>query len=334
MPDPGRMPRKITQDSSTFLTVKNTGISLKRTQGRNLRAQGMQKTTSSVMIQNNCGFDAFIGIVYSTLNAANNFYRWPLLQNGTSLTLAGVSDSVLFIYGIRTNDLSPVWTSQTSARCFSGGQGCFSQRNVGSLQSGVVTYNICRPPDIGTVAQSGSENLDQTASEWLKEHNDRRKVFYSRYGKDPLDLKWSESLRASALNYANQLITIGGGDDCFIEHGYNGDSYGGENLAAFWGFGSSLPSYNPADVLRDWFDNQINLPFGKNMHATQVVFRSSHYVGCGEAEKDLNSGGKCYIKVCRYLSPGNCNITPENWLERTLDDTVICGPPCPSEGCF
>jgi hypothetical protein len=340
-----RRPDKITQDPST---LNSTLIYSKGLRGKNHRVRGLQAMTASVKIHNNCGFDAYIGIVYSTLDTANIFYRWPLLQNRKKITLDGVSDSIIFIYGIRSDDWTPVWTSQTSAHCFSDGEGCFSQRDIGSLQSGMVDFHICRSLDISTVTRPGrplatprkssstyvSESLDQKATEWLKEHNVRRKLFYSEYGKEPLDLKWSESLRASAQNYVNQLINVGGSDECYIEHGYNGDSYGGENIGALWGFGAPLPSYNPADALRGWFDNQINLPYGQKGHATQVVFRSSHYVGCGEAEKDLHSGGKCYIKVCRYLSPGNCDMTPENWLERTLDDTILCEPACPSEGCI
>jgi Cysteine-rich secretory protein family len=259
--------------------------------------------------------------------------------------LPGVADQVMYIFGIREDDWSSVWTSDSSPHCFSDGEGCFSRIDVGSLQSGSVDFSICqvqkksniRRPDRPFVTPKKSartQALDQTDSEWLKEHNDRRRLFYSTYGKSPMDLKWSQSLKASAQNYANQLIQIGGMNECYIEHGYNGDSYGGENIGALWGFGSPLPPYGPADALRGWFDNQINLPYGQKGHATQVVFRSTHYVGCGGTEKDLHSGGKCYIKVCRYLSPGNCNMTPENWLERTLDDTVICDPPCPPEGCF
>jgi Cysteine-rich secretory protein family len=344
-----RRPNKDTMDFPSYISLNSTFFSRGkrlRVKGHNVR--GLQALTASVTIHNNCGFDAYIGIVYSTIDTANIFYRWPLLQNGNQLTLNGVSDSVLYIYGIRADDWSPVWTSQTSPHCFSDGEGCFSQSDVGTLQSGSVDFNICRSFDITSISRPdrpiatprkslgahASEGLDKKASEWLKEHNDRRRLFYSTYRKDSLDLKWSESLRASAQNYANQLINVGGMDECFIEHGYNGDSYGGENLGALWGFGSPLPSYNPADALRGWFDNQINLPYGQKGHATQVVFRSTHYFGCGEADKALHSGGKCFIKVCRYLSPGNCNMSPENWLERTLDETVLCEPQCPAEGCF
>ena len=147
----------------------------------------------------------------------------------------------------------------------------------------------------------------------------------------PMDLKWSNSLKDSAQNYANRLIQIGGGGDCHIEHGYQGDKNGGENLGANWG---STTGSSPDHVLSNWYDREINLPFGQNGHATQVVYRSSHYVGCGIAEKDMNGGGKCFIQVCRYLAPGNCGIDANNWVAKTLSDTVECNPACPPEGCF
>ena len=147
-----------------------------------------------------------------------------------------------------------------------------------------------------------------------------------------MDLKWSNSLKNSAQNYANRLIQIGGGDDCRIQHGYQGDSFGGENLALLVGTGTTGSS--PDQVLRMWYDDEINRPFGQNGHATQVVYRSSRYVGCGIAEKAMNRGGKCFIQVCRYLAPGNCGIDANNWVAKTLSDKVECGPACPPEGCF
>lgn len=167
--------------------------------------------------------------------------------------------------------------------------------------------------------------------EWLQAHNSRRTWYYEQNGMGPMDLKWSNSLKDSAQNYANRLLQIGGGDDCKIEHGFQGDSYGGENLAMISGGTNGL---SPDQVLTMWFDNEINLPFGQNGHATQVAYRSSHYVGCGIAEKQMNGGGKCFIQVCRYLAPGNCNINANNWVAQTLSDTVVCGPECPAEGCF
>jgi hypothetical protein len=303
------------------------------------------KTSADVQIINNCGFDAHIGVFYTT-GDSTIWYRWPYIADGDYVSLSSVTDSKMYIYGVKP-DRSYVWGSTSSPYCFSTGD-CLSERNVGSLSGGSVQYNICGgsnptptpaptraptrvPAQEAPPKPTSTEGID---GQWLHGHNTRRTRFYSQNSKGPLDLKWANSLKQSAQNYANQLIQIGGSTKCHIEHGYNGDNYGGENLAANWGTGSSVAARTPEEVMTAWYDEEINLPYGQKGHATQMVFRSSHYVGCAVAEKAMRNGGKCFIQVCRYIAPGNCNMSPGGWLERTLDDTVMCGPACPAEGCF
>eukprot|EP00951_Prasinocladus_malaysianus_P014453 scaffold109934_cov41-Prasinocladus_malaysianus.AAC.1 len=59
-------------------------------------------------------------------------------------------------------------------------------------------------------------------------------------------------------------------------------------------------------------------------HYTQVIWRASEYVGCGEA----GSSAYGYVQVCRYIRPGNCN-GKSNYMEASTP----CGPFCPEEGC-
>jgi hypothetical protein len=122
---------------------------------------------------------------------------------------------------------------------------------------------------------------------------------------------------------------LGGASRCVIQHGYQGDDYGGENLAANWG----TSKFSAEQVITTWYDDELSLPYGQNGHLTQVVFRSSRYVGCAVASKELNDGSNCFIHVCRYVSPGNCNVSQSNWRQRTLDDEVMCAPKCPPDGC-
>mmetsp|Transcript_14170 Transcript_14170/g.21833 ORF Transcript_14170/g.21833 Transcript_14170/m.21833 type:complete len:392 (-) Transcript_14170:88-1263(-) len=202
--------------------------------------------------------------------------------------------------------------------------------------------------------------------EWLHEHNIRREAFYNlfpEYNITIVPLKWSHSVAASAQNYAEQLIASSG---CNIEHNYNGDSYGGENLAMNHGSGRWAKARTPAQVLTAWYNDEIDLDtmnlVGQKYHASQVIFRSTKYLGCGSAQKE-HSGGTCHIQVCRYLRAGNCfletyvsqhpsvktdlpagclNDYPgTDWLCSTLGDDVskychdtIRNPHCPTEGCF
>ena len=141
------------------------------------------------------------------------------------------------------------------------------------------------------------------------------------YGKTYVPLKWSTTIANSAQAYANKLIAISG---CVIQHGYQGDSYGGENLAANYGSGATAPT--PDSVLTRWTENEASSVGG---HFTQVIWRGTRYVGCATASK---SG--CFIQVCRYIAPGNCNLSTSSWQQTTLADSSPCGPQCPSEGCF
>lgn len=282
----------------------------------------LQLQLANVKMVNDCGVDAYVGIKYIGLSGTYS-YTWPFIGDGKSITLKGVTDPAIFIYGVTAGTTSrTVWQSSTNnGHCFSAGD-CMDKRNVGSLASGSVTYNICGDDE-------SDSSLPAAASEWLDAHNSRRTRWYAKHGKGRADMKWSNGLKVSAQKYANKLIQLGGASQCVIEHGYQGDDYGGENLAANWG----ASKFSAEQVITTWYDDELGLPYGQNNHLTQVVFRSSRYVGCAVASKQLNDGSNCFIHVCRYVSPGNCNMFQSNWRQRTLDDEVMCTPKCPPDGC-
>ena len=144
------------------------------------------------------------------------------------------------------------------------------------------------------------------------------------YGKSYVPVKWSSSLANNAQSYANYLAAYNGCNN--LRHGDSNSRGGaGENLAANWGSGATDPS--PDSVLTRWTDESEASSAGG--HFTQVIWRGTRYVGCATAS---NSG--CYIQVCRYIAPGNCNLSRNNWMQTTLADSSLCGPQCPSEGCF
>jgi hypothetical protein len=179
-------------------------------------------------------------------------------------------------------------------------------------------------PTYAPVANAGTDLSD----EWLTAHNTRRTAFYANYSMSPKDLKWSTTLAASAQNYSESLLALSG---CSIEHGYQGNHFGGENLAAEWG---GLTGYTPEQVLQMWYDQEEFLPFGENLHFSQVIWRGTSYVGCGIATKSLGGGSSCFIQTCRYIAPGNCNVDSSNLISQALENTSPCTPFCPSEGCF
>ena len=145
-------------------------------------------------------------------------------------------------------------------------------------------------------------------------------------------LKWSTSLAQSAQGYANKLVA-GSPNECRIQHGFQNDRYGGENLNANWG-----RAQTPDEVLKGWVEDEERFAggtFSQYGHFTQAIWRATRYVGCASASIPSRN---CRINVCRYIAPGNCGLnangpTP-NWKELTIAGSSRCNPQCPPEGCF
>jgi hypothetical protein len=322
--------------------------------------------SADVELFNDCGFDAWAYVIYNS-GGSTIFFRWPFVRNEDSLVLEDVADPTVYLYGVRRTASGGydygAWSSPNSSYCFSAGD-CFLEVNVGTLQ-GNTRHNICGPddngPDDNIFQQPSPAPTERTGwqQDWIKEHNSRRTDFYQIFGMDPLDLKWSDSIAQSAQNYAESLIEV---DGCYIAHGHSGDRYGGENLAANWGSGAYANARSPAEIMLAWYENEIDLKsmqlIGQKYHASQVIFRSSKYFGCGQAEKTMSDGSKCFIQACRYIASGNCFIEgfaqyasvaaalPSGCLESNPGSEWVCsvlsnsasefcgGDLCPAEGCF
>jgi uncharacterized protein YkwD len=321
------------------------GFDHKHEYNKNLRGKpvGIRRElqqVTNVRLVNNCGFDISIGIIYFGLSS-KEVYIWPTIKKSANYLLTKVTNSTVYLYGFDAENPNKIlWGTGQSEHCISAGE-CLQPFNVGIRKQKRTFFNLCATavPTASPIAKAPplpevSTTLSEIDKQWLDGHNSRRTSYFKKNGLSAKDVKWSTTLQKSAQNYATKLLEVGGDSKCTIIHGYKGDNYGGENIAANWGVSVSIESASPEEVLNGWFDNEILLPFGANGHATQVVFRSTKYIGCGRSQKNLNNGGKCYINVCRYLSPGNCNMTPGGWKARTLDDASLCLPLCPEEGCF
>jgi hypothetical protein len=169
---------------------------------------------------------------------------------------------------------------------------------------------------------------DADKATWLSDHNTRRTKLYADNNLGPADLVWSTGLQAKAESYLQVLLKL---DKCTIKHNLD-DWTGGENLAAAWAGAKGFGRKN-TDAVKAWFEGEQNLGFGKNGHYTAVGWRATKYVGCASGKKDFGTG-ECFIEVCRYVRPGNCNAAADNWMAKMLADTSPCGPECPPEGCL
>lgn len=108
-------------------------------------------------------------------------------------------------------------------------------------------------------------------------------------------LAWSKQLADVAQKWANTLRDKG----CMFGHS-PGAKYG-ENLAA-----GTQGALDPESTVAMWYDEIQHYKFGsggfsmQTGHFTQVVWRSTKYVGCGHATCKGND-----IYVCNYDPPGN-----------------------------
>ncbi|RSL54796.1 hypothetical protein CEP54_009715, partial [Fusarium duplospermum] len=141
----------------------------------------------------------------------------------------------------------------------------------------------------GSGSSSGSLNSDEQGA--LDAHNAARAAVGTA------DLVWDDELAAGALEYAQQLVSIGSlvhsGADGFGENLYQG------------GEGEATPLTNAVNMFNDEkkdysgqaIDSSNYMTFG---HYTQVVWKSTTKVGMAKAE----GNGKCFV-VARYQEPGN-----------------------------
>jgi len=132
------------------------------------------------------------------------------------------------------------------------------------------------------------------------------KSSHTRMGKSYRPLKWSAYLKDSAQKYANHLAATG-----TFAHGSSGF---GENLARH--SDSTGSDRSPSDILTWWVEDEMKPTATTIGHMTQVLWRATEYVGCGEARR-----GNTFYKVCQYSKPGNCGSMS---LASALADDSSC----------
>jgi len=129
-------------------------------------------------------------------------------------------------------------------------------------------------------------------------------------------LKWSDSLQTKAQNWADKLEAQG----CSMSHSGPGEnlyyasakkSATSKDSSGNWIFELSVQAIDDKTVTdswgseNQWFDysnNKCNAPAGRSCgHYTQVVWKSTTEVGCGNAV----CGDSSQVWVCNYSPAGN-----------------------------
>lgn len=211
--------------------------------------------------------------------------------------------------------------------CCGNGKGWYKMYVNGHLlvSGGYFIGSKTHTVKIGSNWQSSMSYRDR---EWLNAHNARRRRYNGGNGYVPM--RWSRTLAADAKNHANRL-----GNNCKSGALYHaGGVQDGENLAKNQGRGSWGRQYPASNIMGRWVEKEMNWSYPKNAHYTQVVWRATQYVGCGESVRNYGNGYSCRVQVCRYIRPGNCGVRNGNWRAEAWKDDTLCGSCCPREGCF
>jgi len=177
--------------------------------------------------------------------------------------------------------------------------------------------------------------LTDYEKEWLDGHNTRRESYHTSEGLTYRPLAWSPELAKSAEGWIDQLLPTCLTTSVSTQPGI---PYG-ENIFKVTSSVSQVKG--PENVLQRWVDAKLAAGRGypQNDDMTQVLWRSTSYVGC--ANKDMASPeGYCNIFVCRYARAGNCGMSlysaneGDNWKIPVGLNYTKCGPDCAPEGCF
>lgn len=174
--------------------------------------------------------------------------------------------------------------------CCRYGQGFFrvSLDGVVVLSGGSFNKNVT---EVLLVGYDPIGYMSPRDIEYLEAHNSRRKDWHERYNITYVPMRYSPALAKDAQDWAEELLHACG--VVGIEHeDYN--PYG-ENLAKNVGKNGWGQLYPADSIVGRWVEFEIGLPYPSNGHLTQVLWRASKYLGCGESAKEYR-GGMCRVQ--------------------------------------
>lgn len=211
--------------------------------------------------------------------------------------------------------------------CCSNGKGWYKME-VGGTKVAYGGYFVGSKSHTIKIGYDWQSTMDSRDTEWLRAHNSRRRQYNGGAGYKPL--RWASSLARQAKIHADYLVSA-----CpNVELTHAKSIEDGENLAGNNGHGQWGSLYDADDIMGRWVEKELNWDYPDNAHYTQVVWRATSYVGCGESLRKMSNGASCRVQVCRYTPPGNCQVKNGYWQGEAWKDDTSCGMPCPNEGCY
>mmetsp|Transcript_43696 Transcript_43696/g.78440 ORF Transcript_43696/g.78440 Transcript_43696/m.78440 type:complete len:487 (+) Transcript_43696:74-1534(+) len=161
-------------------------------------------------------------------------------------------------------------------------------------------------------------NMSDDEKEWLDEHNIHREAFHTAQNTEYRRLQWSPELAKDALAWVDAITP-----ECSTIIEPNVEE--GENLSV-QEYSTEQENERPLNIVNRWTQDPDSLT------STQVMWRATRHVGCSNKEV-VEDGKHCYVSICRYSRPGNCNVASLSRQEAADEDRTFCGPVCPDDGC-
>ena len=220
----------------------------------------------SLTIKNDCVETVLVAVIYKNTGGQLVHKGWYTLPPDHQVAFTDVKVSKYSMYA-RNFDGTFKWegSPSTSEYCFYNNARCYKDFTVNSSSTSTTQHLYCNRDDVYAPAPAPTpqaQTVTGRAAEWVKAHNVRRETFYRSRGMSDRDLQWSQKLADSAQAYAQKLISIGGSSSCNIMHNYEGDTYGGECIAANWGSAYERPT--PESILYRWFEGEANNTWPSN----------------------------------------------------------------------
>jgi len=249
----------ITPDSADELfTFDDSNTTIDSATGRELQS------AMSVTITNSCTLQPFwLAIIYFSTSENKVVHKgWYNMQQNHKVTFSDVGQRKYSMYAI-SHDRRFKWDGDRGSSNYCPNNLCYKDFFIGGSSTQTFRYLSCSgggpSPTPSPPQPSPTAALSNREQQWIDAHNTRRQQFHTSNGMSYKPVQWSSKLASSAQNYAQKLTTISG---CTIRHGYQGDSYGGENIASDWNAPYNFQS--PEDVLYRWFEGEANDPWPDN----------------------------------------------------------------------
>ena len=225
------------------------------------------QSVATVTITNHCMEQAFwLAIRYREERTGNYVHKgWYNVPSRHQVSFYDVVDGEYSMFAL-SHDYRFKWGGDPSTASFCVNGYCYQDFQTSGSNSFQYLSCYSGGPSPTPAPVPSPTNYPLTLSyrekQWVDAHNTRRATIHTQFGKSFKPLQWSAKLADSAQGYADLLATVNF-ETCYIAHGYQGNSYGGENLACDWG-SSDYYFESPDAVLKRWFEDEENEPWPAN----------------------------------------------------------------------